>query len=83
MPYLIAGVLVAVTLTVLNLVLTVGVIRRVREHATLLSPRSGSGVPDIMLGVGGTPDAFTARTTDGELVSRETLVGAAEPGMAS
>lgn len=73
MPLLIGGVVLAVALTLLNLVLTVGVIRRLREHTALLSERAGAA--DVMLDVGEKPGDFSATTTDGERVSRETLIG--------
>ena len=73
MPLLIGGVVLAVALTLLNLVLMIGVIRRLREHTGLLSARGDTA--DILLGVGETPDDFTAATTDGGHVSRETLIG--------
>jgi thiol-disulfide isomerase/thioredoxin len=74
-PFIAGGVVVAVVLTVLNLVLTIGVIRRLREHNELLSARPAMGPADVMLGVGETPDDFTVLATDGERVSRETLTG--------
>lgn len=60
--------LVAVT----NLVLTVGVIRRLREHTELLG---GMGSLDgrTMLGPGRRVEEFTATTLDGETVTRDAL----------
>ena len=75
MSYLVGGVIVAVALTVLNLVLTFGVIRRLREHTELLSERSTVGPPDLMLGVGQAPDTFVATTTEDEQIRPETFVG--------
>jgi thiol-disulfide isomerase/thioredoxin len=71
MLYLVA---VAIVLGLLNLVLTVGVIRRLREHTELLSGGPGKG-PDLVLGVGESPDSFTATTIDEEQISSETLAG--------
>ena len=59
MPLLIGGVVLAVALTLLNLVLTIGVIRRLREHTGLLSARGGA--TDVMLDVGETPGRFHHR----------------------
>ena len=73
MPLLIGGVVLAVALTLFNLVLTIGVIRRLREHTGLLSARGGA--TDVMLDVGEIPGDFSAATTDGEHVSRDTLIG--------
>jgi thiol-disulfide isomerase/thioredoxin len=75
LPFIAGGVVVAIALTVLNLVLTIGVIRRLREHNELLSARPATGSAEVMLGLGETPDDFNVLTTDGERVSRETLVG--------
>lgn len=75
MVYLAGGVVIASVLTVLNLLLTFGVIRRLREHTELLSARSTAGAPDLLLGVGESPDSFTAVTTNDEQVSLETLAG--------
>jgi hypothetical protein len=73
--YLAGGVIIAVGLTVLNLLLTLGVIRRLREHTELLSARPATGPSDLMLGVGQSPESFTATTTDDEQISPETLGG--------
>lgn len=71
MLYLVA---VAIALGLLNLVLTVGVIRRLREHTELLFKGPGTGA-DIVLGVGESPGSFTATTIDQEQISTETLAG--------
>ncbi|SDH02424.1 TlpA family protein disulfide reductase [Nonomuraea jiangxiensis] len=80
MPVLFSLLALIGTLTLLNLVLTIGVIRRLREHSGLLSSRGD----DTMAAVGKTIAAFTATTTDGEPVSRDlladqTLVGFFSP----
>ncbi|KWT58917.1 hypothetical protein ADL21_25930 [Streptomyces albus subsp. albus] len=59
---------------VLDLVLTLGVIGRLRQHTELLSLGGESG-PLPALPVGGEVGAFTARTVDGEPLSREALAG--------
>jgi thiol-disulfide isomerase/thioredoxin len=60
-------------LTLLNLVLTLGVIRRLREHTALLSNRPEH--PELMRPAGAQADEFAATTTDGEPVSRDLLTG--------
>lgn len=75
MAYLAGGVVIVGVLTVLNLLLTFGVIRRLREHTELLSARSTAGPSDLLLGVGESPESFTAVTTNDEQISPETLVG--------
>jgi thiol-disulfide isomerase/thioredoxin len=75
MPYLIAAVVVVGSLCVLNLMLTYGVIRRLREHATLLAQRP-AGMPDIIAGAGSVVGAFTATTVDGAELTADDL----EPG---
>ncbi|KOX16328.1 redoxin family protein [Nocardiopsis sp. NRRL B-16309] len=75
-------------LCLLNLLLTVGVIRRLKEHTALIGElrSSASGAPvQIMLPAGEEVGDFSARTTDGAAVSRgtlggETLVGVFSPG---
>ncbi|MBO0876620.1 MAG: hypothetical protein J2P19_24860 [Pseudonocardia sp.] len=61
---------------VLNLLLTFGVIRRLREHTDLLADGAGAsrGVP-TMVGVGKSIAPFTATSLDGSLVSLDRLLG--------
>ncbi|WP_203918700.1 TlpA disulfide reductase family protein [Rugosimonospora africana] len=67
----------------MNLVLSVGVIKRLREHTALLS---ATGVPSQpALTIGDAVDAFATTTVNGESVSyedvtAETLVGFFTPG---
>lgn len=75
MSYLAAGVVVVGALAILNLLLTFGVIRRLREHTELISADRGMGPPDLMVGAGESPGDFTAVATDGTTVSRKELVG--------
>jgi hypothetical protein len=86
-PFLVAAVVVVTLLTLLNLILTFGVIRRLREHTTLLSrpPYLLAGDAEPMLPVGATVPQFVATATDGMPVSRgrrsgDTLVGFFSPG---
>ena len=68
MPILIAAVTLVGCLCLLDLLLTFGVIRRLREHTALLSG-GGPGAPEpVGLLAGEPPAAFTALTTDGEPV---------------
>jgi thiol-disulfide isomerase/thioredoxin len=88
MPYLIATVVVVVVvvgvLCVLNLLLTWGVIRRLREHTELLAQRPAE-FPDIVARAGSTVGGFTATTVDGDALIADdlatgTLVGFFSPG---
>jgi hypothetical protein len=82
--FLIALAVSGTTVTVLNLVLTVGVIRRLRQHTEQLADLSAMGAPvDIMIGAGERVDPFAAATTDGEPVSRELLSGQTLVGVLS
>ncbi|MEV0229532.1 TlpA disulfide reductase family protein [Nonomuraea sp. NPDC050786] len=76
MPLLLAAVILVGALCLLDLVLTFGVIRRLREHTAHLEKLLKGAPPDDpaqMLGerVG----EFAATTTDGEPVSRDLLSG--------
>jgi thiol-disulfide isomerase/thioredoxin len=81
MPFLIAGVLFVGLICLLDLVLTLGVIKRLREHTELLAEAS-SGPPVIATGT--MVDTFVTSTVDGEPVDAgaldgETLVGFFSP----
>ena len=83
MPFVIAAVALVGVVCVLNLVLTVGVIKRLREHTALLSQTDAHAAPAIR--VGDEVAAFATTTVGGEPVSRdqlagETLVGFFTPG---
>lgn len=65
---LIAAVALVGALCLLDLLLTFGVIRRLREHTGLLSAQ-GSTVPVLGLEAGKSPGAFSAVTTAGETVT--------------
>ncbi|MGN9843989.1 TlpA family protein disulfide reductase [Nonomuraea sp. H19] len=71
MPTLFSLLALMGTLTLLNLILTFGVIRRLREHTGLLSSRGA----DTMATVGTTVADFAATTTDGEPITKEVLAG--------
>lgn len=61
----------------LNLVLMLGVIRRLRHHSKLLSGNSQTltAPGDGMLPVGGTPSEFETTTITGQIVSRAEISG--------
>jgi thiol-disulfide isomerase/thioredoxin len=89
MPYLTVAILVVGSLCLLDLVLTLGVIRRLREHTERLSALSAhppsASLPDLMLPVGQAPADFETTTIDGDRVSRDllgapALVGFFAPG---
>lgn len=65
---LIAAVALVGVLCLLDLLLTFGVIRRLREHTDLLSAM-GSEPPVLGLGKGKSPGAFSVVTTSGEVVT--------------
>jgi thiol-disulfide isomerase/thioredoxin len=67
--YLIAAVALALALTLLNLLLTLGIIRRLREM------RDGDAAGPGILGQGRTPADFAAIDTDGREVTRTQLSG--------
>ena len=69
MPILIAAVVVVGCLCLLDLLLTFGVIRRLREHTSMLTGAGGSEPPPIGLEAGKPPGAFSAVATSGEEVS--------------
>lgn len=85
MAYLAAAVIVVGLLCLLDLVLTYGVIRRLREHTERLNELHAGTAPTGGVPVGEVVGEFAATTTEGEPVSRElltgpTLVGFFSPG---
>ncbi|MFJ8078416.1 TlpA family protein disulfide reductase [Streptomyces sp. NPDC096176] len=68
MPFLIATLACLGAICALDLILTLGVIKRLREHTELLSARSPADIP-----VGAEVAEFAAVTTDGEPLSRESM----------
>jgi thiol-disulfide isomerase/thioredoxin len=71
MPILIAAVAAVGGLCLLDLLLTFGVIRRLREHTSMLTGAGarGSEPPAIGLAAGKPPGLFSAVTTSGEEVT--------------
>jgi thiol-disulfide isomerase/thioredoxin len=85
MVYLAAAVAVVGLLCLVDLVLTFGVIRRLREHTKQLSNLPQGMVSPLGVAVGEAPGDFTASSTTGETLSRAqltgpTLVGFFSPG---
>ncbi|MEJ3749586.1 redoxin domain-containing protein [Actinomycetes bacterium KLBMP 9797] len=72
MPAIVAALVMLTALVLLNLLLTFGVIRKLREHARDLAPV----VPRTTLAAGATVPDFTATTDRGEAVSTATFRGA-------
>lgn len=78
--------LLACALCLLDLLLTVGVIRRLKEHTEIIGNLSGAGMPDrTVLAPGERSGPFAATTEDGDAVSTEalsdpTLVAVFSPG---
>jgi thiol-disulfide isomerase/thioredoxin len=72
MPILIAAVVLVGLFCALDLILTLGIIKRLREHTELLSGRNG---PKPSIGLGEEVGEFTASTIDGESLTRDDLVG--------
>lgn len=68
MPYLAAAVVLLGVLCLLNLLLTIGILRRMRAQAAPAGPSPA-------LGPGSSAGEFTAVTTHGEPVSHDTLTG--------
>lgn len=72
----IAVVVVCIVLTLLNLVLTLGVIRRLRGHAERLDGLEGAeGWRDPIMGPGNRPGPFSAVDVDGERITDADLAG--------
>ncbi|MFD8556954.1 TlpA family protein disulfide reductase [Streptosporangium canum] len=69
MPYLVVAVILVALLCLVNLVLTFGVIRRLRDHE---SP-AGGPVPETSVRVGEEIGPFAATTTLGERVTADSL----------
>jgi Redoxin len=71
-----AGLVVVGLVAVINLLLTFGVVRRLREHTELIGA-GGVGAPSFstMLDVGESIAPFDAATVDGATVSRDRLTG--------
>jgi len=66
---MIAAVSVVGCLCLVDLLLTFGVIRRLREHTTMLTAQERLAEPPLGVSAGELPAGFSAVTTDGEPVS--------------
>ncbi|MGC4895992.1 TlpA disulfide reductase family protein [Micromonospora sp. DT31] len=79
MIYVVAGLILVGTITVLNLLLTFAVIRRLRANAAATASGSGSDFTGAVPAAGERPDTFVARDLDGAVLDDEanpaTLVG--------
>jgi hypothetical protein len=69
MPILAAALAIVAALCLLDMLMTFGVIRRLREHTELISGMNVPGAPVIGLAIGESPMAFSSGTIGGELVS--------------
>lgn len=79
MAYLIAAVVFVGALCSLDLILTLGVVKRLREHSEALAAGGGSGNRPPLIEVGESIGAFSTttlegRTLDHELLTDETVV---------
>jgi thiol-disulfide isomerase/thioredoxin len=87
MALLVAAVTFVGLLGLLDLALTIGVVRRLREHSALLGRRSPFPLGEAIAPAGGTIGDFAALSADGEPVRRDlladrTLVGFFAPDCA-
>jgi len=86
MTVLTVAVVLVTGLCLLNLLLTVAVIRRLREHTELIGNMGGAqDFPDSMLPVGERIGDYSAETLDGAVLTRDdldgqTLIGVFSPG---
>ncbi len=69
MPILTMLVAVFIPVSLLNLILTLGVIRRIRQHTELLNEQRRKPTPSM----GDMPAAFVAKTVAGSTLTRESL----------
>jgi hypothetical protein len=76
MPYLAAFTVLVGLIAVLNLVLTFGVIKQLRDHTELLV-KGGTGKPKatVCVPAGESPTDFAATTLDGEPLTRQSVAG--------
>ncbi|MEU1054273.1 hypothetical protein [Streptomyces sp. NPDC005876] len=75
MPFLIAALTLVGSLCLLDLILTVGVIKRLREHTELLANVGGAGNGRASITVGEEVGDFAVSTVDGERLARDLLAG--------
>lgn len=82
MPFLVTAVVLVGLLCVVDLLLTFAVLRRLREHTEQLGRLSGAGNSspgfDRDRFVGQELPEFSATTTDGAVISRESVAGTVE-----
>jgi thiol-disulfide isomerase/thioredoxin len=81
--YLIASVVFVGILCGVNLLLTFGVVRRLREHAELLAGTPRPVDNDSPVPVGSVVGEFSVTTADGEVVTRDSLDGGTVVGFFS
>jgi thiol-disulfide isomerase/thioredoxin len=72
MPYLVAAVVLVGAVTVLNLLLSYGVIRRLRQHSDLLSGRDAPSLTAALM-PGEQVGEFQTRTIDGQEITEAAL----------
>jgi len=78
MVYLAVAVVVVAAVTLLNLLFTLGVVRRLREHTELISKGlNAEGPAEGVLAAGASVPAFAAEAVDGSAVTRDSLVDGA------
>ncbi|NEA34324.1 thioredoxin-like domain-containing protein [Streptomyces sp. SID13031] len=75
MPVLVAVLIVVGVVSMVNLLLTFGVIGRLREHTEKLSAWPLGTAADSTLAVGDSPGDFAATTTEDEAFDRTSLLG--------
>ncbi|MER6817247.1 redoxin domain-containing protein [Spirillospora sp. NPDC000708] len=81
MDYLVAGLVLVVALTALNVALTAAVLRRWRARLSMPpagrhdGPGASGGAPDLGIAPGDRMPAFTAATAAGTTVTRDGLAG--------
>lgn len=75
MPYLIAGLVMVAMLCLVDLVLSLGVVRRLREHTERLNHLLADAGQRPSLTVGGVVADFSTTTVDGAGLCRDDLTG--------
>ncbi|MGY3515353.1 TlpA family protein disulfide reductase [Micromonospora sp. PTRAS2] len=75
MAYLSAAVIVVGVIGLLNLILTFGLVKRLREHSERLAGLEAGHGDQIMLQAGDTVGPFQAVTEDGVALTRDGLAG--------
>ncbi|GIJ28692.1 hypothetical protein Vqi01_38540 [Micromonospora qiuiae] len=76
MAYVVAAVVLIGCVSFLNLALTYGVIRRLRQHTDMLNVRPLTGSVGVSpLSVGAVVDEFKASTVSGDSVTRDAFTG--------